>query len=120
MGDAGGSPVLWPGTQVLVGKVAQTADYYTRSIPATAATRAILVYDAKVPSGATVTPQIQIDGGGWETIDADGITQLGDGLVEYRFKRALTGADLVKIKLTLTGNLTARPEVSNIRLMAVA
>ena len=98
----------------------QAADYYTRSIPATGAIKAVLIYDALIPSGAGVTPEIQVDSGAWETMDADGATQQGDGLVEYKFKHALSGADLIKVRLTLTGTLSARPMVLNVRLMAVA
>lgn len=113
------SPVLWPGTQLISGAVGLTADYATRSIPARGATKAVLVYDAVIPSGATVTPQIRKDSGAWEALTADGTTNQGDGLVEYRFKAALSNVSEVKVRLTLTGTATARPRVSNIRLMAV-
>ena len=119
-GDAKGSPVLWPGSQVLAGTVQESADYYTRSITAAGAVKAVLIYDALIPSGAGVTPEIQVDSGAWESMEADGATQQGDGLVEYKFKCALNGADLIKVRLTLTGTLTARPMVQNVRLMAVA
>ena len=113
------SPVLWPGTQLISGAVGLTADYATRSIPARDATKAVLVYDAVIPSGATVTPQIRKDSGEWESLTADGTTNQGDGLVEYRFKAALSNVSETKVRLTLTGTATARPRVSNIRLMAV-
>ena len=111
--------MLWPGTQLISGAVGLTADYATRSIPARGATKAVLVYDAVIPSGATVTPQLRKDSGEWEPLSADGTTNQGDGLVEYRFKATLSNVNEVKVKLTLTGTSTARPRVSNIRLMAV-
>ena len=111
--------MLWPGTQLISGAVGATADYATRSIPARGATKAVLVYDAVIPSGSTVTPQIRKDSGEWEALTADGTTNQGDGLVEYRFKAALSNVSEVKVRLTLTGTSTARPRVSNIRLMAV-
>lgn len=117
-GDSTASPVLYPGTQVLSGAVSLTADYCTRSIVATNATKAVLVYDAIIPSGATVTPQIQIDGGEWASMTADGTTQQGDGVVEYRFRKTLSDNNLVKVKLTLAGTSRNRPIVANIRLMA--
>lgn len=117
-GDTKASPVLYPGTQILAGAVSQTADYYTRSIVATNATKAVLVYDAIIPSGASVTPQIQIDGGEWQAMTADGTTQQGDGVVEFRYRHTLTSASLIKVKLTLTGTSQNRPIVRNIRLMA--
>ena len=117
------SPVLWPDTQLLVGKVAASADYYARSVPARAgdqfASRAILIYDALVPSGATVTPEIQIDGGDWQAMEAEGTTQQGEGVVEFRFAKALLSAQLVKARLKLAGTSAARPFVANIRFMAV-
>lgn len=119
-GDASGSPVLWPGSQVVAGTVQASADYYTRSIPATGATRAVLMYAAEIPSGAGVTPEIQVDGGAWQSMTPAGTTQEGDGVVEYRFTHELSACDLVKVRLTLTGGISARPMVQNIRLMAVA
>ena len=44
----------------------------------------------------------------------------GDGLVEFRFTHALAGAQLIKVRLTLTGTISARPQVQDVRLMAVA
>ncbi len=101
------------------GAVAESADYYSRSIPARGATKAVLVYDAAIPSGASVTAQIRKDDGEWEMLTADGTTNQGDGLVEYRFKSALNNVNEIKVQLTLTGTSTARPQVRNIRLMAV-
>lgn len=119
-GDTASSPVLWPGSQLIGGKVQQTGDYYTRSIPARGATRAILIYDAIVPSGAGVKPEIRVNAGEWQTLTPDGTTQQGDGLVEFRYVLPLTDADEIKGRFTLTGTNQARPRVRNIRMMAVA
>lgn len=114
------SPVLWPGTELVMGEVAQTAEYFTRSIPATGAKKAVLVYDAIIPSGASVTASIQKDSNTWEACTPDGTTPQGDGLVEFRFKNALSSVNSVKVRLELSGTTTARPRVRNIRLMALA
>lgn len=113
------SSVLWPGTQIISGTVAAGGDYFTRSITATDAAKAVLIYDAVVPSGATVTPKIQKDSGEWEALTPDGVINQGDGLAEYRFTCALSGVDLIKAQIALTGTNTARPGVRNIRFMAV-
>ena len=126
-GSAAASPVLWPGSQVISGTLKQTGDYYTRSIPATGATKALLIYDAIIPSGADVTPRLRRDVAGssameegeWQALTPDGTTQQGDGLVEYRWKTTLANVNEVKAMLTLSGTPTARPSVRNIRLMAV-
>lgn len=118
-GEANASPVLWPGAQLVCGKVAESAEYYTRSIPAVGASKAVLVYDAVIPSGASVTVRIKRDDGSWQPLSADGSVQQGDGLVEYRFRAVLNNVNAVKVKFTLTGTSAARPRVRNIRLMAV-
>lgn len=120
VGDANGSPVLWPGSQLLAGTVQESADYYSRSISAAGAARAVLIYNAVIPSGSTVTPEIQIDGGAWEAMVAGPTVNQGDGLVEFKFTHALAGAQLIKVRLTLTGTISARPQVQDLRLMAVA
>ena len=119
-GDAKASPVLYPGGQVLSGSVLQTADYYTRSVPAAGATKAMLIYDAIVPSGASVTPELQIDSGAWTAMTVIGTTRGDDGVVEFRHSATLANAQLIKVRLTLAGTTAARPVVRNIRLMAGA
>ena len=80
----------------------------------------MLIYNAVIPSGATVTPEIQIDGSAWEAMTAGATVNQGNGLVEFRFTHDLAGAQLIKVRLTLTGTISARPQVQDVRLMAVA
>ena len=118
-GNAISSPVLWPGTQIISGRMALTADYCTRSIVARDAIKAVLIYDGYVPSGASVKAQIQIDSGEWQDMPLNKTVNQGDGIVEYRYEQGLSGASLVKAKIILSGTPHARPEVYDIRFMAV-
>jgi hypothetical protein len=118
-GTAHTAPLLWPGAQVLAGTIAASADYYTRSIPATDASKAVLIYDAYVPSGAAVTPEIRVDDGEWTALTQTATVQQGDGLVEYTWECDLEEANLLKARFTLTGTSAARPYVSLIRFMAI-
>lgn len=119
-GSKTSSPVLWPGTQIVSGQMATTADYVTRSVVARNAIKAILVYDAYIPAGSSVTPQIQVDNGAWKNMTASN-TVIGDeGWSEYTFNTDLSNNNLIKVRLTLTGTPAARPFVSSIRLMATA
>lgn len=113
------APLLWPGAQLLTGEVSQSDDYYSRSIPAIGAKKAVLIYDAVIPSGATVTPAIQIDSGEWKAWHPTGTVKQGDGVVEYSFDMPLTAAELVKLRFVLTGTSPARPCVRKIRFMAI-
>lgn len=117
-GTESSSPVLYPGSQLIAGKAATSAEYYSRAVVATKATKAVLVYDAVIPSGASVSAFLQKDSGEFAPLTADSTTNQGDGVVEYHCTEALTGVQLVKVKLVLSGTSTARPMVKNIRLMA--
>lgn len=113
------SPVLWPGSQLVSGSVELSADYVSRAVPAVGGNRAVLIYDAKIPSGATVTPYLRQDQGEFQVMSADGHQIGDDGFVEYIFKTADIVADTVQVKLVLTGTVLNRPLVSNIRVLVV-
>lgn len=118
-GSAANSPVLYPDTQLMYGTCGDSGTYISRSIVSTGAIRAVLMYEAGIPSGSAVTPQIQIDSGAWVGMDAAGTTQGDEGVVEFTFQKTLSDSNLVKIRFTLAGTPAARPTVQNIRLLAV-
>lgn len=111
-------PILWPGAQLLSGNVLAEGTYYSRSITATGASRASLVFDAMLPSGASVSPEIQVDEGEWQAMTQEGTVMGDNGWVEFRYGLAISDAVRVKVRLTLRGKSTARPYVANIRLLA--
>lgn len=118
-GDRANSPILFPGTQFLSGTVGETANYVSRSISAKDAAKAVLVYDAFIPSSkAGVTPKIKIDSGDWENMDQTEARKIDDGFVEFRYEKALdAGTNMIKAEFLLSGTPTARPIVRDIRLM---
>lgn len=79
----------------------------------------MLIYDAEIPSGASVIPRIRMDSGAWTELSASANTPQGDGQAEYRFETLLSNVNEIKLQLSLTGTSSARPVVRNIRLMAV-
>lgn len=119
-GSAGSaSPVLWPGTQLLAGTLAQSAVYQPRAVQAVGATRAVLIFEAHLPSGAAVTPELRADAGEWQSMTAEGTTQQGDGWVEFRYGADLSDADEVRYRLTLEGSSLARPRVRNLKFLTL-
>ena len=59
------------------------------------------------------------DEGEWQEMTKAGTVNQGDGLVEFRYELALSGGDMVKAKIELSGTATPRPRVRNIRMLAV-
>ncbi|WP_165064435.1 DUF4815 domain-containing protein [Desulfovibrio sp. ZJ200] len=118
-GDVTASPVLWPGSQILAGSLESEGTYYARSVKATGATKAILIYCAEIPSGASVVPEIQLDGGEWRAMTPEATTPQGNGYVEYTFSKTIAQADMAKLRLTLKGTISARPMLYDLRFMTV-
>lgn len=112
-------PVLWPGTQLLAGTLAQSAVYQPRAVQAVGATRAVLIFEAHLPSGAVVTPELRADAGEWQPMTAEGATQQGDGWVEFRYGAELSDINEVRYRLTLTGTSLARPRVRNLKFLTL-
>ncbi|WP_304680271.1 hypothetical protein [uncultured Desulfovibrio sp.] len=117
--NGGASPVLWPGTQLLAGTLTQSAVYQPRAVRAVGATRAVLIFEAHLPSGATVTPELRTDAGEWTAMTAEGDTQQGDGWVEFRYGAELADADEARYRLTLAGTSLARPRVRNLKFLTL-
>lgn len=118
-GSAALSPVLWPGAQLIHGAVGLAADYVTRAVPAVGGTKALVIYDAAVPSGASVTPTLRCDAGEYAAMTAGDSTAMDDGYREYNFEATISNADTVRVKLDLTGTSLARPQVRNLRVMVI-
>ncbi len=118
-GTAKAGPLLWPGSQLVAGEAAMTADYVTRAVPAVGGAKAVLIYEASIPSGASVTPLLRKDQGEFAAMTPDGSTPSDDGFVEYRFIANGITADAIQVKLTLAGTAANRPTVGNIRVLVV-
>ncbi|QNJ57339.1 hypothetical protein Dolphis_32 [Pseudomonas phage Dolphis] len=114
------SSVLYPGSQIIVGAVALSADYVTRAIDADAAGAKVrVIFNANLPSGSGVAVAIKgADlGDTWQAMAQDGIAKpVGDGIYEYQYLVNNIQEARVQIKLTLTGTVAARPFVYNLRV----
>lgn len=121
--DLNSSATLYPGTQIVQGEVRASGTYISAAIDADAAGCTVkVIYDAIVPSGATVTPEVSgVDvGDAWLSLTPIGVPKLinGDlGLYEFQFERTGVTEARVRTKITLTGSPTARPRVRNLRVI---
>ena len=117
------SPVLHPGTQLVVGEVAPSADYVSRAFPAGSGVRVRVIFDAQLPGNAAVTVQLQgaDDGvaGAWAAADRSATRALDDGWVECTHALEPMTAQAVRVKLILTGSHRFRPMVRNLRVIVM-
>lgn len=114
------SPVLFPGTQTVLGNLDESATYVTRQIPAGNSKTIKVTFDAVLPGSAAVAVEYETSTpGAFAAISSPTAVQLGDGLVEYTYSSGTVSVPNTRIRLTLTGNTAHRPRVRNLRVVVV-
>lgn len=120
-GSAGAAPILFPGLQLVVGKVATSGSYVSRAIKAGSNVRVKVIFEAYIPGGAAIAVSYKgIDPTDtWATVPFVGSTATDNGF--YELTHEITGVTetMVQIKLDLTGTTAARPRVKNLRFMTI-
>lgn len=114
------SASLVPGTQVVVGQIATTADYVSRAFPADATGANVrIIFNGLIPSGASVAVYVSgADvGDAWLPVPQDGVaTPIGDGVYEYQYLYSGLMEARARVKLVLSGSAAARPYVASLRV----
>lgn len=123
-GKAGASPVLHPGAQLISGAVKTSADYVSAAFPAGPNSRIRVILDAVLPSGSTIAVKVSAAGPGAVESYIDvplklPTRQLTHDKFELTYEVTGINADAVKLKLILNGTPSARPEVENLRALAL-
>jgi hypothetical protein len=118
-GSAGASPILYPGTQLAFGTVAGSAEYISRGIPAGQNARVRVIFDALIPGGAAVAVAVAgIDPDDtWADAGFSSASPVDEGFVEQVYEVPVISEDMVRVKLALSGDTTARPVVKNLRVI---
>lgn len=109
------SPILYASRTLVAGDIAKTATYISREIKAGGGD-AIVYLESNVPSGASVAVEIQIDGV-WQAVQSSESEPIGDGWVRHEYKTKITGGDTVRCRITLTGDIKARPLCRQLRMI---
>lgn len=120
-GAASASPVLLPGTQLVVGTVATSGTYVSRAIKGGSGVRVKAIFDAFIPGGSSVTVDYKgIDGGDvWATVPFVGSAPVDDGFQEITHEVTGVTETMVQIRLSLAGTTAARPRIKNLRFMTI-
>lgn len=117
------SAVLFPGAQVVAGTAQMSCDYVSRAFDADAEGADIrIIFDANLPSGSTVDVFVSGTdlGDNWLPVSQDGVAKpIGSDFYEYQFLYDNLEEAAVRVKLVLTGTISARPVVKNLRVSVV-
>lgn len=114
------SAMIAPGTQIVTGTIASSAEYVSRAIVADAAGANIrVIFDALVPSGSGIDVKISgtDPGDAWVSVPSEGSPKpIGDDWFEFQFYVASIMEANIRAKLILSGTPSARPFVKNLRI----
>ena len=113
------SPLIYKGVQLLLGKVASTADYVTRAIAAGANTTVRVIYDSYTPGNSSVKVYYQQPDTTWTLIPLTDASPIGNGVEEHTHVLTNYNQATVKIKIVLEGNVLYRPYVKNLKVTTV-
>lgn len=111
------SPVLYPGVQMVLGNIAETADYVTRAIPAGSNTKVSITYEALMTGTADVKVYVQKADGTWQLVELTTGKPVGDNWVERTHILTSFNAAETRVKLMLTGTIIYRPKVRSLRVV---
>jgi hypothetical protein len=114
------SPVLYPGVQVVLGNILESADYITRSITAGSNTKITITYDAIIPGTADVKVYVQKSPEKkeeWQLVNLTSGKPIGDNWVERTHILTNFNANETRVKLVLSGTVVYRPKVKSLRII---
>lgn len=116
-GSALRSPVLYPGVQVVMGDMLETADYLSRAIPAGSNTKISITYAALLSGTAEVKVYVQEADNTWRLVELYSGKPLGDSWVERTHILKNFNAEETRVKLMLSGTHLYRPKVRSLRVV---
>lgn len=119
------SAMLYPGSQLVVGTIASTAEYVSRAVDASAAGAKVrVIFDANIPSGSSVAVYLcGVDAGDtWQLMSQDPLKTpipVGNNMYEFNYLKESVNEAKIRIKLVLNGTPAARPYVYNLRVSII-
>lgn len=111
------SPLLYSGLQLILGNISESADYVTRSIPAGSNTKITITYDALIPGTADVKVYVQKSEEEWQLVNLTSGKPIGENFVERTHILTNFNANETRVKLVLSGTVSYRPKVKNLRII---
>lgn len=113
--------VLDPSVQLMAASVQTTGDYITPTVNADASSDLRVIYDAYLPAGSGVQVHVQAAGEEtWTLVPFLSSSSATAGVLELTHSLdAIAAPDGLRVRLTLSGTHTARPYVTNLRVVVL-
>lgn len=117
-GTANASPRLSRDLQLIWGRSLPECDYITRALPASGGSRVRVHLTALTPGASAIALAMQIDGEtDWTPIPFEDALPVGDGWEDRRYTLTPISAELIRVRITLTGTAQQAPRVRNLQVI---
>lgn len=113
------APMLLPGTQIIAGRLGGTGTYITRAFTMGTDVDVRALFAARIPSGASVTVEVDAADDNWQAMTLGTIGILGGGWTEPQYARDPHTATVGRVRVTLTGTPAARPSIARLRAYTI-
>jgi hypothetical protein len=113
------SPALYPGVQVILGNLAEEADYITRAIPAGSNTKVFVTCEAYMTGLADVKVYVESSANTWTLVNLISSENTGNSWIERTHIVTGFNGENVRVKLVLKGNILYRPRVKSLRIITI-
>ncbi|RYF63047.1 MAG: hypothetical protein EOO29_44870 [Comamonadaceae bacterium] len=116
-GDTELAAVLQNGIQLIAGTIQNAATYITRTVAADADCKVKVVYEGDLPGGSAVTVHVQgtQPGAAWLPVPYLSASTNTAGVRQITHQvEHLNAGEGARVRLTLAGSTTARPQVRNL------
>lgn len=110
------SPILYPGIQAVLGTVSEEADYVTRTLSVTEASKVTVTFEATTPGTSSVKVYLK-HGEDWDLIELVQGTPVDATWDERTHIFNNFAGSQVQIKLVLSGTALYRPKVRSLRVI---
>lgn len=114
-GSARVAPILYPGAQLITGRLRTTGTYVTRLFPMGTAVTVRALFQALLPAGASVSVDVDAGNDVWQSMTLGTSNTLGGGWIEPTYSRTGYTATSGRVRLSLTGSPAARPAIGRLR-----
>lgn len=118
-GTATISPVLYPGTLLAGGRIREEGTYVSRVFEMGAAVEIDTLFSAFLPSGSSVTVDVDDGSNAWEALTLDSTHTLGDGWVEPKYEKASFSASEGRLRVTMNGGPDKRVSIAALRSYSI-
>lgn len=113
------SPLMGRDILAIAGTMQASGDYVSRVFDVGTDARFDAVMKTLLPSGATLTVEMDNGDDEWEALPQVSSAPLADGSLERTYREAEHGGPSARLRLTLTGSPAARPYISDLRAFSL-